>query len=148
VPEHFGMRRPQSVMEAVYTQTLDSQRMLELAPIVFRAARDGDTESRHLIDQLADEIVATANAAIRRLHLTRLRFDVILGGGIFRSHDGDFMKRIRDGINALAAEATMQRLEAPPLVGAALLGLDAIKAKPAAKERLRKELAKTALARR
>jgi len=148
VPEHFKVKRPESVMEALYTLELDSQRMLELAPIVFKAAAGGDVESRRLIDELADEIIATANAAIRRLRLTRLTFDVVLGGGIFRNHDGAFTARIRDGINAVAPGATMRRLDAPPVVGAALLGLDALKAKPAAKERLRKELAKTPLASR
>src|SRR5581483_9565390 len=141
---HFKVKRPESVMEALYTLELDSQRMLELAPIVFKAAAGGDVESRRLIDELA----ATANAAIRRLRLTRLTFDVVLGGGIFRNHDGAFTARIRDGINAVAPGATMRRLDAPPVVGAALLGLDALKAKPAAKERLRKELAKTPLASR
>ena len=148
VPRHFGMSRPQAVMEALYTQALDPQRMLELAPIVFSAATGGDRASRGLIDQLADEIVATANAAIRRLRMTRLDVDVILGGGIFRNRDAKFLARIRDGINAVAPGATMTRLEAPPVVGAALLGLDAIGARPAVKDRLRRELAKTPVAKR
>jgi N-acetylglucosamine kinase-like BadF-type ATPase len=146
VPQHFGVKRPEAVMEALYTQALDPQRMLGLAPLVFRAAAVGDVASRDLLNQLADEIVATANAAIRRLHLTRLAFDVVLGGGLFRARDAAFMTRIREGVNAVAPGATMTRLEAPPVVGAALLALDAIKAKATAKERLRKELAKTSLA--
>ena len=147
VPEHFGMRRPQAVMEALYTQELDPQRMLELAPIVFKAAHAGDEESRRLIAMLADEIVATAGAAIRRLHLSRHAFDVVLGGGIFRSRDGLLMHRIRDGIEAIAPEASLTRLEAPPLVGAALLALDSIQAGAAAKARLRKELTEERLRR-
>ena len=147
VPQHFGMKRPEAVMEAVYTMALDSQRMLELSPIVFRGAAGGDAESRSLLNQLADEIVATANAAIRRLRLTALDFDVILGGGIFRARDRAFVSRIRDGVNAVAPGATLHRLQDPPVVGAALLALDAIDAKAPAKERLRHELAKTKLAR-
>ena len=100
------------------------------------------------LDRTALEIVATANAAIRRLRLTRLAFDVVLGGGIFRARDRDFVARVRDGVNGVAPAATMTRLEAPPVVGAALLALDAIGAKPAAKERLRNELARTPLGRR
>ena len=148
VPQHFKVKRPEAVMEALYTLELDPQRMLELAPLVFTAAAGGDGEARHLLDQLADEIVATANAAIRRLRISRLDFDVVVGGGIFRNHDAAFGERIRKGINAVAPGATIQRLKAPPVVGAALLGLDALTATPAAKERLRKELAKTPLVRR
>jgi len=147
VPQHFGKKRPEAVMEALYTLALDPQRMLELAPIVFKAAAGGDAESRNLLDQLADEIVATANAAIRRLRLTKLDFDVILGGGIFRARDRAFVDRIRNGVNAVAPGATLHRLEDPPVIGAALLALDAIDARPAAKDRMRRELAKTKLAR-
>jgi len=148
VAQHFGMKRPEAVMEALYTQALDPQRMLELAPIVFEAEARGDGESRRLITMLADEIVTTANAAIRRLRITRRPFDVVLGGGIFRSRDGLLMSRVREGITAVAPEAKLKRLDAPPVLGAALLGLDATKARPAAKERVKRELAKTRLGRR
>src|SRR5438270_2362157 len=135
-------------MEARYTMDLDPQRMLELSPIVFKAAAGGDAESRNLLNQLADEIIVTANAAIRRLRLTALDFDVVLGGGIFRARDRAFIARIRDGVHAVAPGATLHRLEDPPVVGAALLALDMIGAKAPAKVRLRRELAKTKLARR
>ena len=70
VPQHFRMARPASVMEALYVGRLDGQRMLEdLAPVVFKAAGRGDAVARELIDELADEVVATANAAIRRLRI-------------------------------------------------------------------------------
>ena len=140
VPSHFGMARPQSVMEALYTGALDDRRMLELAPVVFKAARAGDHASRRLIGMLGDEVVATANAAIRRLHLTRREFDVVLGGGIFRSGDGLLMSRVRDGIKSVAPDASLSLLAAPPVVGAALLGLDALNAPAAAKRRVKREL--------
>src|SRR5205814_6842629 len=139
VPEHFGMSRPAAVMEAVYTGTLDGQRMLELAPLVFKAASGGDEVARGLIAMLGDELVATATAAIRRLHLTRRAFDVILGGGIFRNGDGRLMSQVRGGITAVAPAASLKRLSAPPVLGAALMGLDSIRAGAAAKARLKRQ---------
>ena len=140
VPEHFRMARPASVMEALYVGRLDGQRMLEIAPVVFRAARRGDEVSRELIAMVGDEVVATANAAIRRLRITTRTFEVILGGGIFRSGDGRLLTRVRDGINAVAPRAVMRRLAAPPVLGAALIGLDATRAGAAARERLSSKL--------
>jgi len=140
VPEHFRMVRPASVMEALYVGRLDGQRMLEIAPVVFRAARRGDEVSRELIAMVGDEVVATANAAIRRLRITTRTFEVILGGGIFRSGDGRLLTRVRDGINAVAPRAVMRRLAAPPVLGAALIGLDATRAGAAARERLSSKL--------
>jgi N-acetylglucosamine kinase-like BadF-type ATPase len=140
VPQHFRMARPAAVMEALYVGRLDPQRMLEIAPVVFRAARRGDEVSRELIRMVADEVVATANAAIRRLHITTRTFEVILGGGIFRSGDGRLLSRVRDGINAVAPRAVMRRLDAPPVLGAALMGLDATRAGAAARVRVSSKL--------
>ena len=135
VPEHFHMPRPASVMEALYVGRLDGQRMLELAPVVFRAAARGDEVARELIASMADEIVATANAAIRRLHITGRTFEVILGGGIFRSGDGRLLKRVRDGVLLVAPHAELRRLAAPPVLGAALIGLDEARSGVAAKKK-------------
>ena len=41
VPEHFGLRRPKQVMEALYLGRIDEARTAELAPVVFRAADRG-----------------------------------------------------------------------------------------------------------
>jgi len=80
VPAYFGMARPHAVMEAVYVGKLGSARLSELAPLVFKAAAAGDQVAQGLIAEMADEIVARANAAIRRLHLTRSEVYVVLGG--------------------------------------------------------------------
>jgi N-acetylglucosamine kinase-like BadF-type ATPase len=145
VPEHFRMARPASVMEAIYLGRLGQRRLLELAPLVFKAAAKGDGVSRGLIDELADEIVANANAAIRRLRMPSRTFEVILGGGIFRSGDGRLLGRIRRGITALAPRAEMRRLDAPPVLGAALIGLAQVRAGKAAQATVRKQLTERAL---
>jgi N-acetylglucosamine kinase-like BadF-type ATPase len=140
VPAYFDMPRPTTVMEAVYVGRLDADRLSELAPLVFRAAADNDRVARQMLDEMADEIVATAAAAIRRLHVTARDVHVVLGGGLFRSRDSRLMSRIRTGIAAVAPKAEIRRLEAPPVLGAALIGLDHIKAGPAAQARLRSAL--------
>jgi len=48
--------------------------------------------------------------------------------------------RIRKGIIAVAPRAEFVRLDAPPVVGAALIALDQVKATKAAQARLRGEL--------
>jgi N-acetylglucosamine kinase-like BadF-type ATPase len=139
-PAHFKMASPTAVMEAMYVGRLDERRLRELAPVVFQAASQGDAVSRHLIDELADEVVATANAAIRRLRVTRRDVEVILGGGVFRSNDKALFERIASGIAAVAPKAVLRHLQVPPVVGAALIGLDEIRATRPAKSRLRTTL--------
>lgn len=124
VPAHFGVRRPRSLTVAMYRGTIPFGRHLEIAPIVFEAAAAGDAVARGIVDRQADEVVAWAGAAIRRLRLRRRDPDVVLAGSVFRAEDPAFYARIRAGIAAVAPAAHVSRLDAPPVVGAALLGLD------------------------
>jgi N-acetylglucosamine kinase-like BadF-type ATPase len=140
VPAHFGMKSPRKVMEAIYFGRLREQRVIELPPIVFRAAADGDSAARGIIDRQADEVVAMAGVAIRRLRLTKLDVDVVLGGGIFRTTSSDFFDRIKRGLSAIAPSARITVLGVPPVVGAALLGLDRVGAAPRAGGRVRANL--------
>lgn len=148
VPAHFGMRSPTAVMEAVYTGRLDVGRLSELAPVVFVAAGRGDRVARGLIDDVADEVIATAVAAIRRLRLTTRDVEVILGGGVIRSNDKRMLDRIGAGIAGAAPRALIRKLSAPPVVGAALIGLDETRSTTAVRSRLRKALTDRRLQRR
>lgn len=137
VPTYFGMRRPRQVMEALYFGKLPEERVVELTPLVFRAASDGDRVARGIVDRQADEIVTMAGAAIRRLRMTRLDVDVVLGGGIFRNRDECFFDRIREGLVEVAPRAQILVLTVPPVIGAALIGMDRLGAGRAAKAKIR-----------
>jgi N-acetylglucosamine kinase-like BadF-type ATPase len=140
VPGHFNMARPTSVMEAIYVGRLDHDRLSELAPLVFRAAAEGDLVARGMIDEMADEIVVTVNAVIRRLHVAGRDVHIVLGGGVLQAGDPRLIERIRTGVTALAPKAVIRRLKAPPVLGAALIGLDEMHAPSAAHKRLRTSL--------
>jgi N-acetylglucosamine kinase-like BadF-type ATPase len=137
VPAHFGMRRPRQVVEAIHFGRMDDQLVVELAPVVFAAAKAGDRVARSIVDRQADEVVAMAGTAIRRLHMSHLDVDVVLGGGIFRNDDERFFERIREGLRAVAPRSRTRVLTAPPVLGAALLGLDRRGARPVAHRRAR-----------
>ncbi|HEV7605156.1 MAG TPA: BadF/BadG/BcrA/BcrD ATPase family protein [Candidatus Limnocylindrales bacterium] len=124
VPTHFGLTRPIEVTRRLEAGTLEERRLGELSRVVFEAAAVGDRVARSIVDRQADELIAMAGAIIRRLHLTRLDPVVALAGGIFAADDEAFEERIRDGIRRVAPAATVRRSAAPPVLGAALLGLD------------------------
>lgn len=140
VPEHFGLRSPRQVMELLYLGRMDGERLAELAPVVFRAAGAGDEIARGIVDRQADEVVAMAGAAIRKLRMTGLDVDVVLGGGIFRNRFDPFFDRIGDGLRAVAPSVRITVLETPPIVGAVMLGLDRLGTSRGAKGRARAAL--------
>ena len=146
VPAHFGMRRPLDLTYAIYAGRLAERRLGELAPVVFAIAGAGDTEARGIADHLADELAGAAVATIRRLRLVRAAVPVILSGGVFRTDDRDFHARLRERIRAAVPRARVTPLDVPPVVGAALLGLDRLAAPSAAGDRLRAELTEARLA--
>ena len=140
VPQHFGLRRPRQVMEAIYFGRLSEDRLAELAPVVFEAAAAGDTLAQSIVDRQADEVVAMAVAAIHRLRMAKLDVDVVLGGGIFRNRLPGFFERIVEGVRRVCPAARVTVLGAPPIVGAVMLGLDRIGASKAAHARARAAL--------
>jgi hypothetical protein len=76
-------------------------------------------------------------AAVVRLRLASTDVDVVLGGGVFQARDRVFLGRIRAGISAVAPASNVITLAVPPIVGALLLGLDAVGASARADARLR-----------
>jgi len=141
VAQHFGVARPQSVTRLLYDERVPMSRLRELAPAVFATAAEGDAEARAIIDRLADEVATMAIALARRVHLVRRAFDIVLAGGVFRTRDAAFYARIADRIGEALPRATIGRLEAPPVLGAAILALDRLPdAAPGAAARLRRSL--------
>jgi N-acetylglucosamine kinase-like BadF-type ATPase len=127
-------------MEAMYFQRLDEERVIELPPVVFRAAAGGDAVARSIVDRQADEVVAMAGTAIRKLGMRALDVEVVLGGGIFRNRYPAFFQRIEQGLRAVAPATSITVLGAPPVVGAALLGLDRLDATKTARAKVRAAL--------
>ena len=140
VPAHFGMRRPRQVLEALYFGRLDEERVVELAPLVFDAAAAGDAVAGELVDRQADEVAVMATTAMRRLRMTKLDPDVVLGGGVFRNTYAGFFERINTAIHAVTPRANVHVLTDPPVIGAALMGLDRLGAPKAAHARARRSL--------
>lgn len=144
VPTHFGVRRAFDLSRAIYEERIAARRLEELAPVVFDAAAAGDGVARGIADRLADELATMATAIARRLRIARREVDVVLAGGIFRTTDAGFYARLEDGLRAGMPQARAVRLEARPVLGAALLGLDELGVTPGgpAERRLRREFAK------
>ena len=142
VPAHFGVRRPWSVLEGIRNGLIARDRVvLELPPLVFAAAANGDAVARSIVDALADEVVTMVVASLRRLRLLRTEVDVTLGGRRVPRRGPGLRERIRAGVvRAVAPNARVAVLDGPPVVGAALLGLDHAGARDGAAARLREQL--------
>ncbi len=139
VPEHFGLRDPLEVARAVHLEEMPVVRLRELAPVVL-ALCDEDRVAAGIVARLADEVIAFAAAALRRLELAGADPDVVLGGGVLRAVSPDVVGAIARGVAQVAPRARVLVARSEPIVGAAMLALDAIGADAGAKARARSEL--------
>ena len=109
---------------AFYDGRLAEARIGDLAPTVFATAAAGDPVARAIIDRLADELAVMAAALARRTGLTRSDPEVVLAGGVFKTDDAAFHAGLAERIRSAIPAARIVRLAAPPVLGAALIGLD------------------------
>ena len=86
-----------------------------------------------------------AVTAISRLHLDAdqdvKEIPVVLGGGVLEARNPLLTASITGRLAKLAPTAVVRIVDAPPVTGAALLGLDHLAAGPAAEARLRSSYA-------
>jgi N-acetylglucosamine kinase-like BadF-type ATPase len=143
VPAYFDKRSPSALAEAIHLGGIPQRRLVELAPVVFDAAAT-DPVAAGLVDRLASEVVALAEVALRRLDLLGEPVEVLLGGGLFQHADTALVDAIRIALSAVGTGITVRATAAPPIVGAALLGLDQLGANGEVQERVRRELAEHA----
>jgi N-acetylglucosamine kinase-like BadF-type ATPase len=137
VAGYFGVERVEQVTIGLHQGKIPHDDLIGLAPVLLRAADEGDPVARSLVDRQADEIAVMAITAMRRLELTGLATPVILGGGIVTARNPRLMAGITGQLAEAAPHARVRVIEVPPVVGAALLGLDHVNAPPAAESRLR-----------
>ncbi|MGH3152735.1 MAG: N-acetylglucosamine kinase [Streptosporangiaceae bacterium] len=134
---HFGVERVEEITLGIHKGKIDDDELTGLAPLLMLAADEGDPAARAVVNRLADEISVMAVTAMRRLDLTGQATPIILGGGVITARNPLLMDSITRQLADAAPRARVRVIDVPPVVGAALLGLDHVQAPPAAESRLR-----------
>ncbi|WP_374983126.1 N-acetylglucosamine kinase [Streptomyces fradiae] len=139
LPAHFGLDSMYALIEALHLGRVPDARRHELAPVVFAVGAAGDPVARALVERLADEVVTMAVVALGRLGLRDAPepVPVVLGGGVLAAGHAELNGRVTELLRERAPGASPRVVEAPPVLGAALLGLDDVGARGAAGEALR-----------
>jgi N-acetylglucosamine kinase-like BadF-type ATPase len=95
------------------------------APLVFSVAAGGDSVALDLVRRAGRELADLALGVSRQLGALDLSFDVVLSGRFF--HGSPLIQAsMAATIHPVAPGARLVRLEAPPVVGAVLLGMEQV----------------------
>ncbi|MFN8528593.1 MAG: BadF/BadG/BcrA/BcrD ATPase family protein [Anaerolineae bacterium] len=122
----------ESVAEVLRLFTLRPQhppsdiQVSKLAPFVLTEAENGDPVAHHLIEDHGVRLAEYALAAARKVDIEQTSFPLILNGGIFR-HPGTLLTdTILKRMRATSPNVTVYRSTFEPVVGAVMLGYEAI----------------------
>ncbi|MBV7248241.1 BadF/BadG/BcrA/BcrD ATPase family protein [Streptomyces sp. MW-W600-10] len=137
LPAHFGLDSMYGLIEALHRGGIPLERRHELTPVLFATAAGGDPVAGALVERLAEEVVAMASVALNRLGLLEEEVPVLLGGSVLAARHPQLNDRIAGLLAARAPKAEVRVVSEPPVLGAALLGLDRTGAGPKARRRLR-----------
>ncbi|MBK7895260.1 MAG: BadF/BadG/BcrA/BcrD ATPase family protein [Candidatus Promineifilaceae bacterium] len=94
------------------------------APLIFQLAGAGDPVAQEIITWAGTELGSLAVGVIRQLGLAEDSFDVVLSGSTYRG-GAPLIEPLRRTVQAVAPAARLVQLQAPPVVGGVLLGMEA-----------------------
>jgi N-acetylglucosamine kinase-like BadF-type ATPase len=134
---HFGVEKVADVTLGIHKGKIGEDDLTGLAPMLLRAADEGDPVAVTVVNRLAEEVSVMAVTAMRRLGLDGLPTPVVFGGSVLTARNPLLMGGITRRLAEAAPDAIVRVIEVAPVAGAALLGLDHVHASPAAEARLR-----------
>jgi N-acetylglucosamine kinase-like BadF-type ATPase len=137
LPAHYDLPDMAALVEAVHLGGVPPSRCTEMTPLLFEVARDGDRVATDLVLRQAEEVVAFAVAALRRLDALHEPMEVVLGGGVLTAGHAMLMEAIDASLAERAPQAVTRVVQVPLVVGAALLGLDHLGLDGSVSERVR-----------
>ena len=124
VARHFERDTAVGVATGMHLGTVDRDRLHEVVPLLFQAVDAGDAIAEAIARQQADEISLLVTTTLTRLDLGDEPVDVVLGGGMLTSRHPALLGPVIAAIATAAPRASVEIVDAEPVLGSALLGLD------------------------
>jgi N-acetylglucosamine kinase-like BadF-type ATPase len=134
----WSLRGPETQLADVFLEVAKAENVTDLlaglirgryhlsasnAPVVFEVAEGGDPVAQEIIQWAGRELGNLALGVARQLDFLGIAFEVILAGSLFKSGT-DLKDSLQNTIHAVAPKAHLVRLDAPPVVGGVLLGME------------------------
>jgi N-acetylglucosamine kinase-like BadF-type ATPase len=116
-----GVPDPMALIEALSKSQIPDD---GFTPIVFEAAEGGDLVARRILEGAGASLGDRAGHVARRLSMGDSEFELVLAGRLFRTESRIMRAALESTVKRSARFAYPVTLEAPPVVGAALLALE------------------------
>ena len=140
IPPVFDRETVTEVTEALHFGAIDIAELHKLAFALLDAAAAGDAIATAVVQRQVEEIVIMASVALTRLDLLSSSVPVVLGGGLLAAGYALLNDGVTAGLAARAPRARIEWVTQKPILGAALLALEAAGASTDAVEAARRAL--------
>lgn len=121
---HFGYLQYEDFLNALYVGEIASERMYELAPLVFEAASEGDSVAQDLIIRTGTEAGHAAGSLLRKMGMHQEAHTVVAGGSLFNGQGPWLLDAANTALHRIAPFSSFARMRVVPAVGAVLLACD------------------------
>ncbi|MGB8645502.1 MAG: BadF/BadG/BcrA/BcrD ATPase family protein [Anaerolineae bacterium] len=120
--EYAGARDPEHMLELLTTQ-LGRFSAGGGSPLVFSVAAQGDPVAQEIIVWAGRELGSMVCGVVRQIDMAAEEFQVVMVGSTFNGSPV-LAQMMQETVLAVAPRARFVRLTVPPVVGAALLGME------------------------
>jgi N-acetylglucosamine kinase-like BadF-type ATPase len=124
--EMFGLAQVDDLLRAEVERRLPLNYIHAIAPLVFQTAYEGDYVSGKILRAFGEGLAEMVVAGLRRFKMTNLVVDIVLSGSIFKGVGTLLEEVIIAHIHLAAPKARLVNARYEPVVGAVLLGLEAL----------------------
>ena len=123
--QHLGLNNLDELVEVVYRRGWGVKEIAALAPIVDRAAAEGDRVADGIINSAVAELTFSTKIAISALFNQTEEFEIAIVGGVWEG-EANCRGRFETAISAIAPNAKVISPRYEPAYGAGLLALNAL----------------------
>lgn len=121
--EHFQAKNAEDLLEGIARGRFHYK--AAQAPLIFRAVNEGDPVAIELVEWMGRELGDMGVGVIRQIGIADQEFEVVLAGSLFKGTPL-LSQSLLTTIQTVAPGASLVRLDAPPVVGAVMLGMEQV----------------------
>jgi len=123
IMEALGVESVDDIIRKIYAEKMSVTDIAALAPVVTKAAQEGDPVAARIVDEAVQGLSLMVNTVIRRLSMQGRSFPVATIGGVFKA--GEIITApLTKAINAVAPNAHIGKPMMGPWLGSVLAALE------------------------
>jgi N-acetylglucosamine kinase-like BadF-type ATPase len=111
------------LMEKYITSGFLSEKIARLVPKIIEIAEDGDEVAKDVLDSFSDDLCAIFIAAMKKMGMQDLSYDVVLAGSVFSGHENCLTLMCAEKISRRATNVNIVNAIYEPVVGACIKGI-------------------------